>query len=73
MKNNRLKSLRVKSRRRLVEKKPLKKRKVSTLVDYESSAESSKEEDGEIIEQHIEAETSDDTTSSSGSDTDMSD
>ncbi|KAI0455071.1 hypothetical protein F5B21DRAFT_212859 [Xylaria acuta] len=54
-------------------KKPVKKRKASTLVNYESGAESSEGEDGQVMEQDAEAETSDDPTSSSGSDTDMSD
>lgn len=49
------------------------KRKASVLVDYRSGAESPVEEDGQIMEQDIEAHTSDDTTSSSGSDTDMGD
>ncbi|KAJ2986236.1 hypothetical protein NUW58_g5123 [Xylaria curta] len=53
-------------------KKPTTKRKASTLVDYESGAELP-EEAGQIIGQGAEAETSDDTTSSSGSDTEMSD
>ncbi|KAI0467870.1 hypothetical protein F4859DRAFT_492917 [Xylaria cf. heliscus] len=53
-------------------KKLVKKRKASTLVNYESGAESS-EDDGQVMEHGAEAETSDDTTSSSGSDTDMSD
>ncbi|KAI0911360.1 hypothetical protein F4823DRAFT_309155 [Ustulina deusta] len=57
------------------QKKLLKKRKAVALVDYGSGAESSEEEeDGQIMEQDAgEADTSDDTTSSSGSDTDMSD
>ncbi|KAI0541407.1 hypothetical protein GGR58DRAFT_456951 [Xylaria digitata] len=55
------------------QKKSSNKRKASTLVDYESSLELSGEEDGQILEEGTEAETSDDTTSSSGSDTDMSD
>lgn len=54
------------------EKKQSKKRKAATLVDYESGAESFEEE--EVKEQDDVAEdTSDDPTSSSGSDTDMSD
>ncbi|KAH8156527.1 hypothetical protein CIB48_g11723 [Xylaria polymorpha] len=54
-------------------KKLVKKRKASTLVNYESGAESSEGEDGQVMEHGGEAEISDDTTSSSGSDTDMSD
>ncbi|KAI1148618.1 hypothetical protein F4825DRAFT_433431 [Nemania diffusa] len=53
-------------------KKPLRKRKASALVGYELGADSSGEEDGQIIEQDAEGEISDDTTSSSGSDTDTS-
>ncbi|KAI0442861.1 hypothetical protein F4803DRAFT_517651 [Xylaria telfairii] len=53
-------------------KKLVKKRKVSMLVNYESGAESSEGEDGQVMEHDNEAETSDDTTSSSGSDSDMS-
>ncbi|KAI0116425.1 hypothetical protein GGR51DRAFT_501289 [Nemania sp. FL0031] len=52
--------------------KLLKKRKAPILVNYESGVESSDEEDGQIMGQDVGAETSDDTTSSSGSDTDMS-
>ncbi|KAI1741015.1 hypothetical protein F4680DRAFT_77947 [Xylaria scruposa] len=51
-------------------KKPMKKRKVAALVSYESGAES-EGEDGQV-EDDV-ADTSDDPTSSSGSDTDMSD
>ncbi|KAI1750162.1 hypothetical protein F4782DRAFT_510163 [Xylaria castorea] len=54
-------------------KKSAKKRKAATLVRYKSGAESSEGEDGQVMEQDAEAETSDDPTSSSGSDTDMSD
>ncbi|KAI0415111.1 hypothetical protein F5X98DRAFT_365360 [Xylaria grammica] len=54
------------------QKKSSIKRKASTLVDYESGAELS-EEDGQIMEGGAEVEASDDITSSSGSDTDMSD
>ncbi|KAI8949285.1 hypothetical protein F4801DRAFT_406174 [Xylaria longipes] len=55
-------------------KNSVKKRKASALVNYESGAESFEEEDGQVMEQDAaEAETSDDPTSSSGSDTDMSD
>ncbi|GAP85557.1 putative HIT zinc finger protein [Rosellinia necatrix] len=53
-----------------------KKRKALLSVDYESNGELSdeeEEEDGQIIELDAEADTSDDTTSSSGSDTEMSD
>ncbi|KAK5632599.1 hypothetical protein RRF57_008313 [Xylaria bambusicola] len=50
-----------------------KKQKTSTLVDYESGMESSGNEDGQIKEQDgDEVDGSDDSTSSSGSDTDMS-
>ncbi|KAI1352760.1 hypothetical protein F5Y01DRAFT_278595 [Xylaria sp. FL0043] len=56
-------------------RKEPKKRKASVLVEYNSDAESSSspedEEDGQIM--HGEVESSDDPTSSSGSDTDMSD
>lgn len=48
------------------------KRKASVLVDYGSDSESFVEKAGQTREQDIEAHTSDD-TSSSGSDTDMSD
>ncbi|KAI1198647.1 hypothetical protein F5X97DRAFT_299073 [Nemania serpens] len=58
-------------------KKSLKKRKASALVNYESGVDTSDEEDGQIMEQDAEAEreaeASDDTTSSSGTDTEMSD
>ncbi|KAF2967115.1 hypothetical protein GQX73_g6424 [Xylaria multiplex] len=54
-------------------KKLSNKRKASTLVDYESSLELSGEEDGQILGEGAESDTSDDATSSSGSDTDMSD
>ncbi|KAI0508276.1 hypothetical protein F5B22DRAFT_424660 [Xylaria bambusicola] len=51
-----------------------KKRKASTLIDYESDMESSGGEDGQINEHNVgEVDSSDDSTSSSGSDTDMSD
>ncbi|KAI0205692.1 hypothetical protein F4808DRAFT_409935 [Astrocystis sublimbata] len=54
-------------------KKGSKKRKAPALVSYESGADTSEdEEDGEVLEQGGEAESSDDSTSSSGSDTDMS-
>ncbi|KAJ3560075.1 hypothetical protein NPX13_g9429 [Xylaria arbuscula] len=56
------------------QRKSSKKRKAATLVDYESGAESSGGEDGQVMEQDVGAEdSSDDPTSSSGSDTDMSD
>ncbi|TGJ80442.1 hypothetical protein E0Z10_g8313 [Xylaria hypoxylon] len=55
------------------QKKSSKKRKASILVDYESGAELSEKEEGQITEQGVEVETSDDITSSSGSDTDVSD
>ncbi|KAI1433442.1 hypothetical protein GGR50DRAFT_668613 [Xylaria sp. CBS 124048] len=55
----------------------LRKRKASTLVDYESDAESLTEatddKDGRNMEHNTMEESSDDPTSSSGSDTDMSD
>ncbi|KAI0555887.1 hypothetical protein F4679DRAFT_520212 [Xylaria curta] len=54
-------------------RKPIKKRKAAALVSYESGAESSEGEDGQVMEQDDVAETSDDPTSSSGSDTDVSD
>ncbi|KAJ8125392.1 hypothetical protein O1611_g8246 [Lasiodiplodia mahajangana] len=52
--------------------KSSKKRKAPILVNYESGAEPSEEEDGQTMEQDVEAGASDDATSSSGSDTDMS-
>ncbi|KAI1820919.1 hypothetical protein F4861DRAFT_31694 [Xylaria intraflava] len=61
------------------EKHSSRKRKTPALVDYESGAESSPEatdekEDGQVMEQNVaEEEISDDSTSSSGSDTDVSD
>ncbi|KAI0865378.1 hypothetical protein F4860DRAFT_461163 [Xylaria cubensis] len=54
-------------------KKLTKKRKAATLVNYELGAELSEGEDGQVMEQDDAAETSDDPTSSSGSDTSMSD
>lgn len=56
-------------------KKSSKKRKATVLVDHESNANLSDEEDGQVMEQEVEAEAgaSDDTTSSSGTDTEMSD
>lgn len=56
-------------------KKLLKKRKASALIDYESDAGTYDEADGQIAEQEarVEALASDDTTSSSGTDTEMSD
>ncbi|KAI2622836.1 hypothetical protein GGS21DRAFT_534324 [Xylaria nigripes] len=59
-------------------RQPARKRKASTLVDYESGTESlpeasDEDEDGQIMKQNVEEEMSDDSTSSSGSDTDTSD
>ncbi|KAI0407801.1 hypothetical protein F4802DRAFT_551304 [Xylaria palmicola] len=50
-------------------KERVRKRKASALVDYGSGAESLEEEDGQAREQDAEEATSDDPTSSSGSDT----
>ncbi|KAI1179849.1 hypothetical protein F4777DRAFT_401882 [Nemania sp. FL0916] len=54
-------------------RKPVKRRKASDLVNYESSEASSEEEDGQIIKKQAGEESSEDTTSSSGSDTEMPD